>query len=280
MRIMMRSAIRMAIILVIAAGACSAATQQPDKEGIIKNIIELSGLGKQLEQYPAMIIAGVENEEKNYQTRGIDHNQYLKLVDAVKESFRAELFYHEVFSNLLKDYKEDYAQNLLKWLSSPVVRKMAAMEIESTSVEGMQAEQKFAKEMNAAPPSIARMKLIRRLDESTHSTEQTIETHIAVTEAMLRIMSPITRPDMRMSDEQIHDLLESQRRQMRLQEPSAQVTFLFTYRSATDQELEEYIKGYETESGIWLNNIINKSVRDAMVSAAANAARRIAGHSA
>lgn len=280
MRILTRSAYLMAILLLIAAGASNASQEQQDKEDIIKNIIEISGLGKQLEQYPAMVIAGIESEEKGFQSRGIDHSQYLKLLDAVKESFRAELFYQEVFSNLVKDYNADYAQSLLKWLSSPLVRKMAALEIEATTVEGMQAERKFAEEMKMAPPSKARMSLIQRLDEATNSTQQGIETRVAITEAMLRIMAPLSRPDQRLSDPQIEHLLDAQRRQLRSEEPAAQITFLFTYRSASDKELEEYIKGYETAEGIWLNGIINKSIRDAMVSAAANAARRIAGSAA
>jgi valyl-tRNA synthetase len=269
--------IRALLLITILLGAAFTHADEGDRDRIIRQIIEISGLEKQIEQYPAIVISGIRNQQKGMEGKGVDREEYRKLVEAVEDSFRAELFYQEVYDRMDRDFDPKHAEAVLKWISSPLSRKMAELEIASTTVEAVAATEAYAEQMAVTPPSRKRLELVQRLDRATRSTEHNREMSLAVTEAMLRVLAPLMPLERQMSEKQIQDVLETQQMQMKREEPGSQISFLYTYRSVTDEELAEYIEGYETEAGAWLNRIIAESLKEAMVHAAANAARRLAG---
>ena len=235
------------------AAISSAPSPQPrhiddsTQQTLIEQIMEESGLNEMIEQMPAMAAMGFDQQ----QPPPLNRDKYEKFREIFLETFEAEGIRKTMLTHFNEQYDQERFSEFLALIRTPLIQKMTALEIaESTP----QAQRDMIRNGNIimGQASQKRLDLARRLDEVTGATEMTLDTQMMVAGAMITNMNMIMPPEQRLSDRQVEQMLGQMRLQSRF--PARQYThlsFVYMYRSVSDEELEKYIQTYETEIGRW-----------------------------
>ncbi len=217
------------------------------QQTLIEQIMEESGLNEMIEQMPAMAAMGFDQQ----QPPPLNRDKYEKFREIFLETFEAEKIRETILTHFNEQYDQERYSEFLALIRTPLIQKMMALEIaESTP----QAQQDMIRNGNIimGQASQKRLDFARRLDEVTGATEMTLDTQIMVAGAMITNMNMIMPPEQRLTDKQVEQMLGQMRLQSRF--PARQYThlsFVYMYRSVSDEELEKYIQTYETEIGRW-----------------------------
>ena len=176
------------------------ATQDRDK--VIDELMEGSGLNHQIEQLPAIINAGVQQGRN-----GVDEDTFAKVSAAVNEFHTAKAFAEEIRNNLKKNYDKERFAALLELVRSPFAQKMTQLEKEANSPEMMSQIQAYVATLDKQPPAPARIALIERLDNATGATSTAMNIQLQTTQTMISVLDPLLPPEKRMKPAQKDDLL-------------------------------------------------------------------------
>ena len=246
------------------------ATEERDK--VIDDLMEVSGLNHQIEQLPAMINAGVQQGRNN----GMDEDTFAQVSTAVGETHTARAFTEEIKNGLKKNYDQERFAALLEMLHSPFAQKITQLEKEASTPEVMQQMQAYAATLEKNPPTAARVALIERLDKATAATSAAMNIQLQTAQTMIAVLDPLLPAEQRMKPGQKEEMLW----QMQLQgRPMAQqfiaLTMLYAYRSLPDKELEQYIALHETDLGKWSVDLMNRIIVAAFRNIAEKAALRV-----
>jgi hypothetical protein len=232
------------------------------------NLLAAAGMLTQLTQLPQKLLTGVQQSAKQ-QTKASP--AVLKAIEnAVAESFSAENFYQRVVAALTKDFDEKRVQALLKDYSTPAAKRMVALEQAPSSQEEFA---QFARSPAATRPSPQRVSLIKRIDTASRAGDLAVDIAFASMKAVaLGVVGEGAG-----KAAAVDKAIESQRASATQKIHDATLLNLaFSYRGASDAELEEYAKFYETENSKWFSGIVYASLLEEMKSASAQAGERIA----
>lgn len=249
-----------------AAGKAAApADPGPARDKLVEDVLVASGLKQQLNQLPQNLVAGVRQSAKR-STKAPP--AVLKAIDdAVSESFSAAAFHGRVSAGLKKNFDEKRLQALLTDLSAPAARRMIGMEQAAPSPEEFA---KFARSEAATRPSPQRASLIKRIDAATRASDFAIDAAFA---SMKAIASGGADPQKAAAADRI---IEKQRASATSNIRAATLLNLaFSYRNASDAELEAHAKFYEAENSKWLSGVVYTALMEEVRSASAQAGERI-----
>ena len=236
------------------------------KEKLIGDLMEVSGLKRQVQQIPEKVMTGARQSAAR--------NQNPALVAEVEKimlaSFKPELFQQGVRDALTKSFDAKRVDNLLKAYASPLQKKMAALESAEIKPEDLAA---FAKSLKTQPPSAARLDLLKQLDASTQGTAFSVEIVGGVTRAMLSGVVGGDAAKLARFDEDY----EKQKAQLaKAMENVMAATLAFVYRDVSDDDLVAYAKFLDGEDAKWLTSQSMGALLETFKSSAQNAGEQIA----
>ena len=194
----------------------------------------------------------------------------LKAIEnAVSESFSAQRFHDRVSAGLKKNFDEKRLQALLKDYSAPAAKRMVELEQALPSQEELA---QFARSAAAIRPSPQRASLIKRIDAATRASDLAIDVAFSS-------MKGVALGGVGGGAEKaaaVDKAIEKQRASATGNIRNATLLNLaFSYRNASDADLEEYAKFYETENSKWFSGIVYTSLLEEFQSASAQAGERI-----
>ncbi len=170
----------------------------------------------------------------------------------------------EIAANLKNDLDVERMGRFLELLRQPIALKMNSQETRDSSPE---AVRDFLEKFRKNPPSPARVKLIQSLDDATRTTEVALEMSITIARSMIDTMLAELKKKGKSVPKEASQMVASQFNTMRDQARSQIRSVLFaTYRNATDEELAEYVKLIDTDTGRWGNEVLANAVRTVMAS--------------
>lgn len=233
----------------------------------VGSLLAASGMLTQLTQLPQKLVAGVRQSAKQQKKAS---PAVLKTIEnAVAESFSAEEFYQRVVAALTKDFDEKRVQALLKDFSTPAAKRMVALEQAPASQEEFT---KFARSPAATQPSPQRTSLIKRIDAATRASDFAIDAAFSSMKAIASGGAGGGAEKAAAADK----IIEKQRASATSNIRNATLLNLaFSYRNASDAELEEYAKFYEAENSKWLSGVVYTALMEEVRSASAKAGERI-----
>ena len=258
-----------------AAPATAKATAKPAAaahRAKVEEALRLYGVKDQLAQVPALLQAQMA------QRRGeIDPELHAQLTGILVDSYQGETLYDHVFRHFETHAEPAQLEEALVWLHSPLSKKMTEFEVEASTPESQKQLMEFAQGLGANPPSEARVGLVLRLDEATRASDLSVNMLASVTRAMIEGTQPLLPPEKKISEEDLEKQMEYMKAALQSTIKSTiLVSFLYTYRGASDEELERYAGYWESESGQWLNRITGEAWLEAMSAAGREAGARIA----
>lgn len=235
-------------------------------EKLVDQLLEVSGLSKQLTQIPEKVALGVRQSSAKPRDAAL-------LADVEKimsDAFSAERFQQRVRDTLKTDFDRKRVESLNKTLSSPAMKKMIELEAAPQKGEDMAA---FAKELGKTPLPPERAQVLNGLAETTRAPEFATEMVIGITRAMM--MSAVGGDAATMT--KFDAAFEKQKGKLAQAVRDATVlSFAYTYRSVPDAELAEYAKFYATEDGKWFMDKVMGAILEESRSSASLAGGKLA----
>ncbi len=173
-----------------------------------------------------------------------------------------------------KRYDAQRYAEIVALLNMPLSKKMTALELQVSTPEAVQEMMQFANSM-LSQPSPQRLALVERLDKAQQATEGMVEMQMMMPSAMMKNMNRIVPADKKMADDEIEQMLAQMREQSLPQARQfSQLSTVYTYRSVSDSELEEYTRLVESDTGQYLTALF----RDATLNLFDNISVEIADH--
>lgn len=260
--------------LVATAPALALQSNQRDDAGaVIEQVMKLSGSNEQLEQLPKMMEADFEQRRP----AGISDADHERFKGIVRDAFNAPRMQLAMTNALRKEYDAKRFTELLKLLNTPIARKMTDLELAAATPQIQQELMQYAASLNTAPPAPQRVELIIKLIDAMSGVETLVNIQAQSVEAMARAMDPILPPEQRLKPGELEQMIKDMRAQAT---PAAQqfltLQGLYTCRSASDAELQEYLALYQSDTGRWFTPLMIRAMTAAFGDASTMLAQRMA----
>lgn len=245
--------------------------QQGKIDALVKEVLEISGAKKQIQQIPEMVKSHMAQRQGE-----TDPKVYETIRKIMIESYQADALYQAVAESLQKKFDAQSLSAVLQWHRSPLSRKITQLEVQSSSPKALQEMQQFAAQLQNKPPAQGRLALVQKLDQLTGSSELSIEMALTSFRAMAKAFDPVLPQEKRLKPGQLEEIGNTMRRQLEVPlKNQTLIVFLFTYRSLPDSELKQYVDFVESDPGRWFHKVMNESFLYAMTAAAERASKEI-----
>ena len=243
----------------------------PDK--LIAEIIEVSGVKVAIQAFGREVSRSAIAASQSGQQKMGDA-EMKEIVEIAGRNFEADKMTAELVANLKTAYNAERMTRFLEILRQPIALKMAAQETRQTPPE---ETARLLEDIRKNPPSAARQKLVQTLDELTQASEMGVQiTTLTAREMMDAIFTglqkagkQIPKQARQMAGSQIVASQGSMRGGFR--------TMLYlAWRDASDEELAECVKLFDTDTGRWGLQLLSGAQRSVIESRVRGYAREMA----
>ena len=239
-----------------------------NRDKLIEEVLSAAGLKQQLDQLPQNLAAGIRQSGK--QGKKPASARVAAVEEALAQAYSAEGFHQQVSADLKKNFDQARLQALLKDFSSPTGKSMIEMERAAHAPEDLA---KFAHSSAAKRPASARTELVKRIDAATRASDLAVETAFV---SMKAVTAGIVGEDARKAAS-IDKTIEKQRAAATQKIRDATLLNLaFSFKDASDADLEKYAGIYETENSKWFYGLVYASLLEQVKRASAEAGEAIA----
>jgi len=238
----------------------------------VEKLMELSGLNKHIQQLPAAIALGFDRQKgKLKQARA----------DLVRQeliaSYQAQKMADIVKTKLRDGWKKEAMDLEREWLSSPLGNKLMAMQSEGNRAETEGKLRAFAAGLDKTPPDAERVEVIARMIHFAGLNESALDDNVmaVMTAAMIGVNAG-QQPEQQLTPGQIAGVIVEARKNYA--EPLRNeilLRSLYTYRNASQSDLESYATFLESPAAKYFNGLVAKSMREAIQAANADFANRL-----
>lgn len=229
----------------------------PDR--LIAEVIETSGIKTQFQAFgrEAVLQADMGGEGPG----AADERAIIEIFERVYEPGKMS---NELTANLKNNLDVERMGRFLELLRQPIALKMNAQETRNAPPEVVKdLRDKFRKD----PPAPARVKLIQALDDVTRTSEVALEMLSTIARSMVDTMLAELQKRGKNVPKEARQTVASQLNAMRDQARAQIRSVLYvTYRDASDEELAEYVKLLDTDTGRWGNEVLANAVRPVLAS--------------
>lgn len=230
----------------------------PDK--LIAEVIETSGIKAQFQAFGRE--AALKAMGGFFDSQGATESR--AVVDMFERIYGPEKMNEELAANLKKNLDVERMGRFLELLRQPIALKMTSQEVRAVTPEVVK---EFQENFRKDPPPPGRVKLFQSLDDVTHTSEVAFDMSSVIASSLVDTMLG----EMQKSGKNIPKLLRqfvgSRLHAMRDQARSQIRSVLYvTYRNASDEELAEYLKLLDTDTGRWGSEALSNAVRPVLIS--------------
>jgi len=250
-----------------AAKAATAAEIAQARDKLIEDVLAASGLKQQLDQLPQRLASGVRQSGK--QGTKASPAMLKSIEDAVAKSFTAERFQDQVSADLKKNFDQKRLQALLKDFSTPEAKSRIELERASPSAEDLA---QFARSPAAKRPTPQRAGLIKRIDAATRASDLAVETAFASMKALALGIVGENAGKTAAIDKSIEKQRAAATRRIR---DATLLNLAYSYKDASDADLEKYAGFYEAENSKWFSDLVYGSLLEQVKRASVEAGESI-----
>lgn len=242
-----------------------------DENAIITQILELSGIKKEIEQIPDHFNAFSKEQESR-----MPPELYAKFTQATNESFQPELIYEHVLNYLKVYFNRERFLAVLNWLESPLSKKMSQLEVEASTPEATEQMEDFFNILQSSPATKERLALAQRYDEVFGASEFVIKIQIAIFQAMTKAVDAFMPESERLKEGQLNQMSNELKAQLQLPvKNSSLMGFLYAYRSVSDEDLIKYLDFYASDTGKWFTKIMQEAFLKVIMQSSADLSNKI-----
>ncbi len=260
---------RLVCAALVAWSAClcgaGVAAERSDPE-TVRQLMQLSGMNKQIEQFPPTLRAELDRQQAERPTLTDEQLDTIRSVIAV--SFDATRILASVRKSLERNLAGADAKAALKWLTSPLGRKITKLEEDASTAEAYLEMQEIGPGLLAGNAETERFRRIKRLDNATGATESSLNVAQNLEMAIASAASSAAQDARRPSYDEILEMTAMSKARMRSEvERMVEIGFLYAYRGLADREIDKYIAFAESKPGRRYHQATIDAVNDALVEA-------------
>ncbi len=209
---------------------------QPITDKSLKKLIVLSGLSKQLAEYPDLIWIGFEQAREQSDT--ISDADSLKIHRSIDDAFDSTKVLNIVSSKLKSSMLESEATSLLTWYNSDLGRAITDAENRASTAKAYQDMMSNATSLLADKE---RVELAEKIDDLVKSTDFSMELQNSSTIAIFIAMSTATNPDQSVNIDALKEQLSAHQDQMRAEvHQLVTLSLVYAYRNLEIDNIKEY----------------------------------------
>ncbi len=225
----------------------------PDQARTIERLMAASGANEMIEQLAALAAAGFGQRPPPQ----LQREDYDNFKSTFLQAFDATKIRHIVVDYLNRHYDATAYDASLALLNTPLAQHMAALEIQAMAPESQQEMMRFAKTtLSQATP--ARLAQVQRLDDAVQTSKTILNMQTMMAKTMIENMNNLVHVEQRIPEQEIAQMMEQMRREASgYTRQYTKLQYLYTYRSVTDEELDNYIALHESASGRHLTQLFN-----------------------
>jgi hypothetical protein len=253
--------------LALVVALAQAAGAEVDRADLAREILAFSSRYAQLGSMAALVSRDIERNGRSLApaTRAL-------LLRAVAEHFEADALRAAATEQLAARIEADHARDALRWLQSPLGRRLTRLEAQATTLDGVAALDAYARRLQEERPPRSRLKLVDRLEAASRATDFTLDVTARTSLGISLALDATLPPAEQSGPETLRAFVEAQREPLR---PSVgrslRVAYLYRYREVSDENLAHYAAFLESESGAWYT----RATQEAMLEALAGASRAL-----
>lgn len=233
------------LVALLLTGAAIADEKRP-----VWEILEQSGFLAQIAEIPGMVKAGMQDGLKEAVAIGVDipEEQQMAMLALVDEYMRPDPIAQDVIARLEAALTDEDIDALLRWSRSDLAKRLSAAEVESASAEAYGRALQLAESLLADAERVAFAKSINAL---VGATETTVAVHENTQLAVIFMVLAVLAPGEPVNLYAIAQEIESGRPELyAAMEEVSTISFLYTYRDFSLEELEAYQAFLRTPAGM------------------------------
>ena len=240
---------------------------QTQDDSQVQELYVKSGLENQLHQYPFIIQAAFEQASQvDDRVRRLPKNVLSAIKASAHEAFAPAGLKGAVLPELREKLTAQAIKELLDWLDSPLGKRCTQLEETASTPEGLTGMQEFASRMQASPPTVQRVDTLRKLDSAIKATESAVDVAINTEVAVAFAFVTALPSEQQRPLEDIARELERQRPNIEaMMRSQVLVSFLYTYRTLSDDEIERYIAFATSPVGSKYHSVTMAAVKKALI---------------
>lgn len=251
-------------------GHASSAEIPKGNDGRVVRVLRLTGVQQQIHAIPVYVLAGFDRSNGNLASK---RRAVVRRV--LTQAFDADLIERRVTSKVAKVLPKETADTIVAWLQSDLGKKISALEEggwitleKHISPVVADLEKVDLEKLEEDAPHTARLKLIRRLDHSTNATETLVDLSEASAFGSATVLD-VARPfDQRLGVDRVRVQIDQDRPNLRMRSRRIiTATFLLTYQTLTDAELERYAEFLDSDPGREYLATAHDALKDALYEA-------------
>jgi len=234
-----------------------------DKNTVTNKILALTGMKSHAHEIANFAINEIENRKA-----GLPEDEFKRLNTIIRQAFNEENIYSIIAAHFKHHYDAKHSPQWLSALKTTEMVEISALEHEGAKPSNFKNVIAYAQQLQSSPPAKTRLDLIKRLNDATRASDLAIESQISVTKILLHAINPYLTSNKQMSTSQLKSALDALRMQMTQNlEQFTTITYLYTYRTLSDEALKQYVTQYESPAGQWISNTTYNAVMEALTDA-------------
>lgn len=221
-----------------------------ESSALYGELLQRSGLAGEIQQLPEVMVLGLKQGASGENTDVLTSDILQNLARAARRAYSPGVIKARVLAHLRQNMPLNQVQEALSWYNSPVGRKIARLESESSTPEAqIRIEQYAANLANENYPE-EKVALIQALAEDSGAIESGIEIALNTQKAIAAAALAASATENLSSLPYVLDQVEKYRpRVAKFVTQNILVSMLFTYQTLSKEELAQYLEFIRTESG-------------------------------
>lgn len=224
------------LLLVVMLFFASSFSYAEVSDASVNKLLVLSGLTKQVNQFPDAIKAGLEQAKQ--QGTPIPDAEYSSIIKGVDKSFLPAKILNGMRVSLKKSINESEAKELLAWYESDLGKEITRAEESASTVEAYHQMMQLSQSLLA---DTERVEFANRIDALLGATDMAMKlqenSSIAVYSAIMSALQPNTP----LNVEPFKNQMEAQKDQTRAEiKKMVTISFVYSYQKIEIEKLQKY----------------------------------------
>jgi len=219
-------------------------------------VMELSGINKQMLEYPSLVKAGMTSSKN--QNNDMSDKEFSQMLSVVDEAFKPSKILTSIGIEIKKNVSQKDAKSLLKWYKSDIGKYITKAEEDSSTA---QAYMQMIKEVKVLLKNQKKVFFAKRIDKLLKSTQMVVELQINTAIAIFTAMNKPSKSDMTIFRSQIS-------RQKHIIEKNAHemiiLSYVYAYKNISNEDLEKYMNFLNQKSTIKFNDSATRGIVKAL----------------
>lgn len=222
-----------------------------DVPALVAALLEHSGESVLIEQFSRTNLIGFLDKSR-VADAGAD-----AIAAAIGKHFRPSLFLSAIRSEFEEAAHAEHTAPLSQWIDSlPALRAGQLIRQATGNRKDLEA---YAAALIERPPAEERLRLIHRLVDARRVPDRDVETSLALVRSLAQALNPRLPAARRYHTRELDEALGTvKEKYLRLMRNASIVAALFTFDTFSDEELDQYVRFWESPAGAWWVRVLDR----------------------